>query len=147
MRNASTDQSNIFSKYKVLKESTANMGYATPGHVQNINVGSSGPVIPRSPIAALKGEVSATNGATPEDEESDIVLGRLSDQDKMVICQEIPTIIDELITVLGIENKEDSKVAEAIKYLIECLKDHEESEDCEEFNEFKGLNNPGISQG
>jgi len=149
MRNASTDQTSIFNKYKMLKESTANMGYATPGHVQNINVGSEGPVIPRSPIASLKGEVPGTNGGSPEDEENDIIIGKLTDQDKMTICQEVPTIIDEIVTALNIEDKDsDPRLAEAIKYLIECLKDHENtdsSEDCEA--PVPVLDNPGISQG
>ena len=64
MRMTNNDEKNIFNSYHKLYESgpVANMGRGAPGSTANqINVGSSGPVIPKSPIAALKGEVPSTS--------------------------------------------------------------------------------------
>lgn len=75
MRISGKDKSEIYSKYVNLNEAgpVANMGRGAPGTTgTNINVGAEGPKIPRSPIAALKGEVPSTAGASPENNEEDV---------------------------------------------------------------------------
>jgi len=65
MRLTGNDQKEIYSIFKTLNEAgpVANMGRGAPGSTVNqINVGSAGPVIPKSPIAALKGEVPNAPG-------------------------------------------------------------------------------------
>jgi len=74
MRMTNNDEKNIFNSYHKLYESgpVANMGRGAPGSTANqINVGSSGPVIPKSPIAALKGEVPSTSSPSPEKNEEE----------------------------------------------------------------------------
>lgn len=68
MRISGTDKNVIFEKYMMLNENLSNSP-GTPKELTVTSIGSSGPVIPRSPIAALKGEVSSTNTATGEDAE------------------------------------------------------------------------------
>jgi len=72
MRLTGNDQKKIYGIFKTLNEAgpVANMGRGAPGSTVNqINVGSAGPVIPKSPIAALKGEVPNSGGVSAEQEE------------------------------------------------------------------------------
>ena len=72
MRLTGNDQKEIYGRFKTLNEAgpVANMGRGAPGSTVNqINVGSAGPVIPKSPIAALKGEVPNSGGVSAEQEE------------------------------------------------------------------------------
>jgi hypothetical protein len=72
MRLTGNDQKEIYGRFKTLNEAgpVANMGRGVPGSTVNqINVGSAGPVIPKSPIAALKGEVPNSGGVSAEQEE------------------------------------------------------------------------------
>lgn len=72
MRLTGNDQKEIYGRFKTLNEAgpVANIGRGAPGSTVNqINVGSAGPVIPKSPIAALKGEVPNSGGVSAEQEE------------------------------------------------------------------------------
>lgn len=74
MRITPNDVKNIVSNYKTLKEDVG-LGYGVPSQLNVTSIGSQGPKIPRSPIAALKGEVPGGQGEQSNEEFGDMVSG------------------------------------------------------------------------
>ena len=72
MRITPNDVSKLTESYIAVKESLG-LGYGVPSQINVTSIGSEGPKIPRSPIAALKGEVPGGEGAQSNEEYGDMV--------------------------------------------------------------------------
>lgn len=72
MRITPNDVKNIVNTYQTVKEDVG-LGYGVPSQLNVTSIGSQGPKIPRSPIAALKGEVPGGQGEQSNEEFGDMV--------------------------------------------------------------------------
>lgn len=73
MRITPNDVSKLTESYVAVKESLG-LGYGVPSQLNVTSIGNQGPKIPRSPIAALKGEVPGGQGEQSNEEYGDMVL-------------------------------------------------------------------------
>lgn len=112
MRISSNDVKNITIKYKNLNEDVG-LGAGVPKQLNVTSIGSTGPKIPRSPIAALKGEVPGTAGVE-EAEESPIPMALGSAKN---IAEKAQMLIDLLESEAELEPWAAAKITLAADYL------------------------------